>query len=187
MTALSSATSHAMHHIITTLHMHLYPAQNRKSSPSHTEFVSEERIPKHRQSCWYFLSVPNARANLGCQQGLQTSHMCGGSLPSSNDLPRFLATGRGRLQYDGRLPRSFQCPAPDKHQLLFSSNLSNSFPARRSGASWLFVKKSFTGLSYCRDSFLFRKREGYLLHRSPCCGSNFRGAGGVVYHVDLRG
>ena len=52
-------------------------------------------------------------------------------------------------------------------------NLSNSFPARRSGASWSVVKKSFTRLSNCRNSFLFTKKEGHLLPRSPCCGSNF--------------
>ena len=50
-------------------------------------------------------------------------------MPSSNDLPRFLATGRGRLRDDGRLPRCFQCPAPDKHQLLLSSQPFQQFPS----------------------------------------------------------
>ena len=93
-----------MQHMITTLHMHLYPVQNRKSSPSQT-------------------GSPNM------DKGLQTSDMCGRSLPSSNEVPRFLRTGRGRLRHERRLPRCFQCPAPDRHQLLFSSQPFQQFPS----------------------------------------------------------
>ena len=123
------------------------------SCPTQKIIPKSHWIPKHRQ-----------RAS-------DQSHVRK-SLPSSNDLPRFLGTGRGRLRYEERLPRCFQCPAP---------NLSKVSP------HWSVVKKSFTRLSNCRNSFLLKKEEGHLLPKSPCSGSNFRGAGGVVHHADLRG
>ena len=128
MTTLSSATSHAMHHMITTLHVHLYPVQNRKSSPSQT-------------------GSPNI------DKWLQTSDMCGRSLPSSNDLPRFLGTGRGRLRYERWLPRCFQCPAPDRHQLLFSSQPFQQF---RSSTFWrqLVCRQEEFYRPPCRSSWI---------------------------------